>query len=404
MTRFHRRVVGPLIALLFVGSSVPSPLYRVYQSRWHFADAVLTGVFAVYAVTVVVALLFLGPLSDRYGRRGLATAGLAVVEASMLVFRFAPDVGWLFVARGLQGMGVGVGGAALAAAIVDSSSDDSTVGALRANVWSNLGLGAGVLGAGLLVLYTTEATSIAFDALLGLFVVAIAVSATMPSRPIVQPIRPARGRTALESTTGRRREFLLQGVGLAVAWAVGGWYLSLGPSVAVAVIPSSGQWSGTLAVSSLGLVGAAVAGLGRRWGSVRQVRIGSPVLVVGLVAAVWASAARSDVTFVAGSIVLAAGWGLLAVGSFRALVGLSGPEDRAGVISVAYLISYGAFSIPAMAAGLAAGSYGLRGTTIVFGAIAGLAAAVAWGVDLRTVRPSASAAPLAPVVDSGEDR
>src|SRR5579862_2765777 len=105
--RRHRHLIpSALIALLYCGSSVPSPLYRVYQSRWHFGDAMLTGVFSVYAVTVVVSLLLFGPLSDRCGRRTLTAVGLAIVTTSMLAFLLAPNVAWLFIARALQGVGV----------------------------------------------------------------------------------------------------------------------------------------------------------------------------------------------------------------------------------------------------------------------------------------------------------
>ena len=45
-------------------SSAPSPLYLVYQERWHFSALTLTLVFATYALGLLVALLTVGGLSD----------------------------------------------------------------------------------------------------------------------------------------------------------------------------------------------------------------------------------------------------------------------------------------------------------------------------------------------------
>lgn len=383
MARRRYLLACPLITLLYGASSAPSPLYGVYQDRWHFGDGVLTGIFAVYSVTVVVALLFLGPLSDRYGRRKLATAGLVTVGTSMVAFALAPNVEWLVAARAIQGMGVGVAGAALTAAVVDSRPDDPGLGAMRAAVCSDLGLGVGVLGAGLLVAYTRDPTSRVFVALVVLICALLPASVALPSGAGLHPDQE-RGRTALGVTSDRRRDFLVHGVGLAVAWAVGGLYLSLGPSIAAVITRSSGRVSETVAVSALGLVGGLATWLGGRWEPATQVRVGSPLLVAGLAIVVWSCLDRSGAWFLVGSVVLGAGWGLLNVGSFRALVGLSGPGNRAGVISVAYLISYGAFSIPTLAAGLAVAAYGLRLITVVFGATAALGAAAAWGLGIRS--------------------
>ncbi|HMN76983.1 MAG TPA: Bcr/CflA family efflux MFS transporter [Burkholderiaceae bacterium] len=54
-----------------------------------------------------VSQLFWGPLSDRFGRRPMLLAGLALYSAAALAAALAPAMDWLIAARTLQGIGMG---------------------------------------------------------------------------------------------------------------------------------------------------------------------------------------------------------------------------------------------------------------------------------------------------------
>ena len=58
-----------------------------------------------------VSQLFWGPLSDRFGRRPMLLAGLALYSAAALAAALAPAMDWLIAARTLQGIGMGAAGA-----------------------------------------------------------------------------------------------------------------------------------------------------------------------------------------------------------------------------------------------------------------------------------------------------
>src|SRR4051794_5609737 len=96
--------LASILAARLSASSGPSPLYVVYQRQWHFSAITLTGVFAVYALALLAALLVVGSISDHVGRRPTLLAALTVEIASMLAFAGATAVGWLFAARILQGL------------------------------------------------------------------------------------------------------------------------------------------------------------------------------------------------------------------------------------------------------------------------------------------------------------
>jgi MFS family permease len=50
-------------------STVPTPLYALYQARDGFSTVVVTVIFAAYAVGVMLALFLGGHVSDWLGRR-----------------------------------------------------------------------------------------------------------------------------------------------------------------------------------------------------------------------------------------------------------------------------------------------------------------------------------------------
>ena len=61
--------VAYAFATTMLGTTLPTPLYPIYQQHIGFSSLIVTVVFATYAVGVLAALLVVGPLSDIYGRR-----------------------------------------------------------------------------------------------------------------------------------------------------------------------------------------------------------------------------------------------------------------------------------------------------------------------------------------------
>src|SRR3954454_80558 len=89
-------------------STVPSPLYGLYQARDGFSSFVITIIYAAYAVGVIAALLLAGHLSDWHGRRRVLLPAVATSMVSALVFLLWRDLHGLLVARVINGVSVGV--------------------------------------------------------------------------------------------------------------------------------------------------------------------------------------------------------------------------------------------------------------------------------------------------------
>ncbi|RWN38901.1 MFS transporter [Mesorhizobium sp.] len=146
--------VAAMIAVLFAGSTVLTPLYVIYKQAFGFSQITLTLVYAVYVLGNLAALLMFGRVSDVIGRRPAALAAMAVAVVSALFFLFAENVAWLDIARILSGLGIGVGagtGTAWLAELV--ATDDKSRAAIIATSTNFFGLGLGALVAGLLAEY-----------------------------------------------------------------------------------------------------------------------------------------------------------------------------------------------------------------------------------------------------------
>lgn len=99
--------VAVTTAVVPAASSAPSPLYAVYQAEFRFSALTLTVIFAVYVFALMMSLLTVGRLSDFVGRRVVLASALIVEAGAMALFLGADGVGWLLLARVIQGFGQG---------------------------------------------------------------------------------------------------------------------------------------------------------------------------------------------------------------------------------------------------------------------------------------------------------
>ncbi|MGY3611712.1 MFS transporter, partial [Bradyrhizobium sp. Lot11] len=107
------------LATFFGASSVPTPLYRIYQENFSISPVLITVIFAVYAFALLAALLTAGSISDHLGRKPVIFFALLLEIVAMALFVIASGPGWLIAARIVQGLATGIAGASLGAALVD---------------------------------------------------------------------------------------------------------------------------------------------------------------------------------------------------------------------------------------------------------------------------------------------
>lgn len=114
-----------VFAALYVAAGAPTPLLVVFEQQWRFSAWVLTIAFAAYALGLLVALLVAGSLSDHLGRRPVLIGSLVVELGAMLMFVFAPNIGWVIAARTIQGIATGAATSAFSASVVEHAPERS---------------------------------------------------------------------------------------------------------------------------------------------------------------------------------------------------------------------------------------------------------------------------------------
>ncbi|WP_405495031.1 MFS transporter [Streptomyces sp. NBC_00096] len=409
-------MVGAVLVLLMLSSSVPSALYVLYQQKWGLSSGMITVVFALYAVTVLAGLLLFGSLSDTLGRRPVLGAGLVLAIVSMGLFAGAQGLGLLLAARAVQGLAVGLATGAMGAALLElSPRSRPALGAQVNSAGPTVGIGLGGIGAGLLVQYAPAPTVLSYLLLVGAFAVTLVGVVRMAEsapRGSGEPGGPGEhggsgepggpgGRGGLGNHGGpgkrggpgghggrfkiaphriripaaARGRFAVLILTIVAVWSVGGFYLSLGPHLALSLLRSTNYLVGGATVALLAGAATAAQLLLGRTEALRTAVLGLLGLLGGLALVLLALGLGSAPVFLVATAVLGAGWGAAFLGSFRALSALAEPAHRGELTAAVYVFAYLAMSVPAVLAGLLTNIHGLHRTSVGFmAAVAGVCA------------------------------
>jgi MFS family permease len=354
--------VAAVIGVAFYASATPSPLYGLYQARWHFSTPVLSLVYATYAVGVLVSLLLVGSLSDQTGRRPVLAWSLAGLFISALIFTTASSVVWLFAARALQGLATGAALGAAGAALIDLHPTANTrTAALVNGVVALAGLGIGALLSSALVQFAPAPRVVPFMVVAAMIAVLLVLVGALPEpvasrrRTVLRPRRPGIPREA-------RGPFALAALGVVGSWSIAGVYLALGPALAGQLMHTHGEMAGGAAAAALMGAGALAQLAGRNLDNRTLTVSGSTVVALGLALTATAVSVGSAAFFLASSALAGIGFGLAFMGALRHLTAAIPADRRAEVMSAFYIVGYLSLALPAVAAGFIANAIGLSDT------------------------------------------
>lgn len=356
-------LLASILVAFLAASSAPSPLYAIYRQAWGFSALTLTIVFSAYAFALLGALLVCGGLSDFRGRRDVILLALGLEIGALVLFLQADSVGTLMGARALQGFATGLVTSALSAALIDI---DHGRGALVNSVAPMIGMGIGALGTSLLVQFAPAPTQLVFELLLLVLIVQAAATWFLPETAVR---RPGAWRSLWPSVTipHQARAMLWQILPVNTAqWALGGFSLSLGPTLARIVTGNHSPLMGGAAIAALVLTSAAAILVVRTHDARAVLKGGAIVLAAGMAVTLAGIARHSAPAYFIGTAIMGAGFGAGFNGSLRSLVGLARPEERGSLMAGFFSLSYLAFAVPAIAAGLAVGYVGLYATALGF--------------------------------------
>ncbi|PPG85207.1 MFS transporter [Rathayibacter sp. AY1H2] len=352
------RVIAVAFLTVMAFSTVPTPLYAIYQQRDGFPAFVVTVVFAAYAVGVVASLFLAGHVSDWLGRRRILLASILVEVLAAAVFLLWPDVPGLILARLLTGLGVGALTATATAHLSELRAvarPEEGPGASRAvSALVNMGgLALGPLVGGVFAVTVREPLVVPYAVFLVLLVVlgigVALVPETVERREVLPAYRPQR----LAVPAASRGVFLSAAVGAFAGFAVFGLFTSLAPTFLAGRFGETSHLEAGAVSFGVFAAGAVAQLVSIRLSSRTALRLAAVALTAGLLLVATGAVIVSVSAFIVGGVLAGAGVGLL----FRLALGVAGSlatdETRGEVLAAVFLAAYLGLAVPVLAIGAA---------------------------------------------------
>jgi MFS family permease len=341
-----------VLAVTMLGTTLPTPLYVIYQGRWHFSAAVVTVTFAVYAAAVIATLLLAGRSSDQAGRRPVLAAALGASALSTTMFILAPDVATLIAARIVSGVSAGLMTGTATATLADlvpaSAHRRASLAATAANM---AGLGLGPLLAGLLAQYASHPTTLVFAVYLAILAAASLVLLLVPET-VGQRTRPTLRFAGLGIPERGRADFVAASAAGFAAFALLGLFSSLVPGFLASQLHQGSHAVQGAVVSLLLAVGTVTQVAVSRLPSRRVVLAGLSLFLAAL-ALIIAALAQSGITlFLAGTVAGGVAVGAIFLSSLGTANRLAPAERRGHAISAFFVACYAGLIIPVVGVGV----------------------------------------------------
>ena len=335
------------------------PAYRLHRG---VSEGTADALFGVYALGLIPALLVLGPISDRRGRRAITcAAGALSGVASVLLILGDHSLALLYAGRLLAGICSGAAFAAGTAWVKELSEpphdtgDKPQAGARRPAIALSAGFGLGPLVAGLLEQFgPTHPDPLLVAYLPHLLVVALVL---IPGLSAPETVARADGprRSVRVAAAGSRR--FVRVVAPAAPWVF------ICASVAFAALPALiaadlGSFEVGFAALTAALtlsVGIAIQPLARRLdrsGAGRGLVAGLSCALAALLVAALAAGLGSWPLALPAAVLFGAGYGLCLVSGLLEVQRLAAADELASLTAIFYALTYVGFAAPLVIAEL----------------------------------------------------
>lgn len=380
-------IVAAALAIAYVLSTLPTPLYVLYRDAFHFSQIMLTLVYAVYVVGTTAAMFFLGRLSDQIGRRPVLLVSLGIGAAGALLFVFAASTVWLFPARILSGLAIALASGAATAWIIELHPRQDKAAGTQLAIAANLaGLGLGCLLAGLLAQYGPWPLRLPYLVFLALLApILLLVTRTEPTVRDAKPLGEASLRPRLGVPQQIRGAFIGPALGAVAVFSVLGFYSALTPTLLSEALRNPNHAAAGGIVGELFFVGVFTVAVTRQLASKRGLMLSLGLLLPSIALLFVCEVLRSMPVLLIGTAIAGAATGL----GYRCglqLVNEIAPENqRAEVVSSYLIFCYGGISLPVIGVGLVSQASGALIADGIFAAVIAALAVIA-AVEVKLAR------------------
>jgi MFS family permease len=266
----------------------------------------------------------------------------------MIVYTTATSVTGLLVARVLQGLTTGAALGAIGAGMIDL---DKTRGTVANAVAPPFGTATGAIVAGVLVQFLPFPTHLVYVVFGLVFILqslglVFMTDSITPRGAVLASLKP---KLALPRAT--REPLLLATPVLIAVWALAGFYGALSPLLVKGMLGVNTPLIGGLALFVVATVGGLSVLVLQHREAKDMMMVGATSLIVGVAVTAISVSEASIAYFFVGSVLAGIGFGAGFQGAVRTVVPFAAPHERAGVLSIIFIISYIAMGVPAVVAG-----------------------------------------------------
>lgn len=351
-------IVAAVFLTVMAYSTVPTPLYPLYEQRDGFAVSLVTVIYSSYAIGVMLSLYLAGHLSDQLGRRRMLIIAVAISVASAVMFIVFPEAPGLVAARLVNGVSIGILTATATAHLgelraIARPGENIAVATSVAGAANLGGLALGSLIGGLFAEFLPDPLLLPHVVFLVLLVVGalalLVVPETVSPTPDPFRYRPQK----LSVPRANRSIFLVAAFGAFAGFAVFGLFSSLIPTFLAGTFGEKDHLLAGVAVFAIFASSAAGQLL---LASVRlrtQLTIAVTACALGLGLVAVGAVVPQIVLFLGGGVVAGLGVGVLFRGAIATAISIAEPGHAGETLALLFLIAYAGPVIPVLAVGAA---------------------------------------------------
>jgi len=364
-------VIAAAFLAVMAFSTIPTPLYSLYQARDGFPTWVVTVIFAAYAVGVIASLFLIGHLSDWAGRRRMVLIAVLLEIVAAALFLVWNDVAGLIVARIVSGVGVGALTASATAHLselraVARPEEGPRLAGTVSTVVNTGGLALGPLIAGAFAQLLPQPLVLPYAMFLLILAVAAVAVALVPETVERAEERPAYRPQRISLPAEARGAFSAAAVAAFAGFAVFGLFTSLAPSVLAGTLHQTSHLLAGFVPFAVFAASAVSQIVFARLGTRAQLILALTLMLVGLGGLAAGVLAASLPAFVVSGVLAGAGVGLQFRSAIAVAASLAAPERRGEVLAAIFLIAYIGLALPVLLVGVALILWPLVTVLVVF--------------------------------------
>jgi MFS family permease len=351
-------VVAIALLLVTLSVNIAMPLFRVYAMEAGLNNGQTSLVLAAYIMGMLPCYVFLGGISDRFGRKPVMIVSVICALASTAIITAFPDVYALVFSRVLQGIALGLSmgcGTAYISELLNPDKMAATKAANLASLYTSIGFGGGALATTIVLLFSFSFVPVTYYILLALTLVGLIYVLLLPKLP---PI----GGNLIRLPYFPKGSFAVN-LAIAICWAANG--------VVIAIIPAQLAKYGLTIYGGFCLVlmnwsGAFLQPFIRKINAVMSVRLGFFLVPVGFGLVITGCYFNMLAVILSGTVVMGlAAYGFSFMGGLSIISNLGGVQ-KARAVSGYMFYGYIGFGIPAIFLGYIADHFGIINSLLVF--------------------------------------